>query len=262
MSSPPARLHAVLLACVLLGGCAVDQQKEVATYRRQLDGPGAVAPLGLGPADPLTLDLAVRLANQHNEQLSIQGETYLQALIDETRAAAGFLPSVDLSASYSTARSSGGGGGGQSHSTSVPVRGSISLLNLRNFSNLQRAAATSEQRRQLLLDLQSTLLLNVAQTYYQVLRSERLVEVLENSVLLQEERVRDMQARERLGISKPLDLAQAQADVSSTRVTLLQARSDVRNARSTLAFLIGVPAVGGELRDSFDPPDPVATPEE
>src|SRR5207253_6023100 len=103
-----------------------------------------------------------------------------------------------------------------------------------------------------LLDLQSTVLLDVAQTYYQVLRSERSVRVLENSLSIQAERVRDMQAREGLGMSKPLDLAQAQADESRFKVLLLQARSDVRNGRATLAFLIGEPGVDGPLLDEFE----------
>jgi outer membrane protein len=255
----PGRALLVILAC--LAGCAVDQKKEVATYRRELDGPTPPPRATLAPGGELTLDLALRLANQDNEDLALRGETYLQSLIDKTRATAGFLPSVSASASHSIARSDSEFSPERtSHSTGASLRGSLSLLDLRNFSQVAQAAATAEQQRLLLQDLQATVLLNVAQTFYQVLRSERSVAVLENTVKIQGERVRDMQARQQLGINKPLDLAQAQANESSTRVQLFQARSDVRNARATLAFLIAVPAVDGPLADQFEPPEAGADP--
>jgi outer membrane protein len=251
---------------LLLPSCAIDQNKEIAAYRRVLDadvpagGAGAAGPLA--PAEALTLERAILLANQHNEELALRGESYVQSLIDEARAAAAFLPTINADATYSVSHSSGGGGSGTSHSTSIPLRGSISILNLRSFSESYRAAATTEQQRQLLLDLQSTLLLSVAQTFYLVLRAEQSVVVLQNSLTLQTERVRDMQARENLGISRPLDLAQTQADLAATRVSLLTAQNDVANGRSTLAFLIGVPFVDGPLLDQFSPPESVPTPEE
>jgi outer membrane protein len=250
-------------ATAALAGCAVDQKKEVELYRRELDGPNPPQVQALAPGEPLTLERALLLANVGNEEISLRGETYLQSLIDKARAAAGFLPTVDLSASHAISRSDSPGSGERtSHSTGASIHGSIALLDMRNFSEVRRAAATAEQQRQLLLDLQQTVLLSVAQTYYQVLRSERNVEVLTSSLTLSGERVRDMRAREQLGISKPLDLAQALAQESGTRVLLYQARSDVRNARAMLAFLINVQGVDGPLEDRFEPPEPASTPDE
>ncbi len=267
MSDPraarPARrwILPALAAALALPGCAVDQSREIARYRRELDGDNPAALVELAPGQPLTLEHALRLANAHNETLAQRGEDYVQALVDKARAAAGFLPTVSLGPAYSYQQADSGDGTTTSHATSVPIRGSLSLLNLRNFSEVQRAAATAEERRQLLLDLQATVLLIVAQTFYQVLRSEQTIDVLQNSLALQAERVRDMQARQNLGINKPLDLAQALANESNTKVQLLQARSDTRNARSTLAFLIHVSAVDGPLDDHFDPSPPAGRPD-
>src|SRR6266705_3426642 len=66
------------------------------------------------------------------------------------------------------------------------------------------------------LDAQAVVLLDVARTYYQVLRSERSVEVLKNSLNLQDARVRDFQARRRAGVVRPLDVAQTEAQASAT----------------------------------------------
>ena len=95
----PLRI-AWLLVPLLICGCVVDQDKEVATYREVIDPP--LFTVTSQPADPqpLTLDDALRLANRNNENLAIQGETYLQAIIDRKRAVAAFLPTINLAPTY------------------------------------------------------------------------------------------------------------------------------------------------------------------
>ena len=275
----------LLMAASLLAGCAVNQEQEVAKYRQILDGPVPQS-VEFAEGDPLSLEAALLLANQHHEQLAIAGEDYLQALIDKDRAAAAFLPTVSLIPSYAFADSrdegsnsrtgddigdpsdpdddAGGGGGGSSGSSrgdrrfDVPLNARANLFNgFRDVANLRAAGATIEQRRALLLDLQATVLLDVARTYYQVLRSERSVEVLRRSVEVQDERVRDMRARRRAGVARPLDVAQTEAQAASTRVTLIAAESDVRNGRTLLAFLTGAPVQDSPLADGLLIPAPL-----
>jgi outer membrane protein len=247
----PRRLFstACVIGALMFMGCTVDQNKEVATYRAILDehAPASVAP----PAseEPLSLQHAFFLANQNDEQLSIRGETYLQSLISRARAAAGFLPSFDASARYSLS----GEGSTADDSFSASAGGSITLFNLRTLSSLEQARTAVEQQELVLRDLQQTVLIGVAQSFFEVLRSAESVRVLENSLSLRGEQVRDVQARTDLGIARPLDLAQAQADESSTRVSLLQARSNARQARTTLAFLLGLEYVDNPLADDFTP---------
>lgn len=360
------RASAWLVAGFALLASCVDQDKEISRYRVVLDTQPAIDL----PADDaeLTLVHALRVANHHNEQLNIQGEDFLQAMIEKDRAFSGFLPRITLSPSYSmfdqpstpsqgnlltnALRSSanslvsqasrnavlsalgqnttptaiagavatptgtlggtggltpgsvgtittggfstngtsgtmngtgvgtllGGGGTGATgrtgiggtggnlyssngtlHQTSVPLSATINLFNgFRDVANVRRADAVIDQRRQLLLNFQEVLLMETAQTYYQVLRSERLAEVLRNSLRVQEERVRDIRARQAAGLARPLDVAQTEAQASATRVSLIQAESDVRNGRTVLAFQIGAAAIQGRLSDAFEVPLPVA----
>src|SRR4029453_10159915 len=88
----------VLLLVALLSGCAVDQAKEIAKYRAVLDTDDRA--VAYTPGEPLTLEMAVLLANQHNERLGLRGEQYLQALIDKDRAVANFLPTISLAPTY------------------------------------------------------------------------------------------------------------------------------------------------------------------
>ena len=273
-----------LAALAGAGGCAVDERAEVARYRRILDLPGGEQ-VAYAAGNPLTLRETLLLTNNHNERLAVEGENYLQALIEKDRAAAAFLPTVSLIPSFSLAEESddrgngrtggdtGGGGGDPDNDPSRPGRGSanatgdsrldvpvnarINVFNgFRDVANLRRVVATIEQQEALLRDLQATVLLDAAQVYYQVLRSEQLVRVLENTAELQSQRVRNMRAQQDAGFMSPLDVAQTEAAASATQVSLIAARSDVWTGRTTLAFITDAPVADAPLSDALDVPEP------
>jgi outer membrane protein TolC len=291
-------LAGVACAAILLGvtGCAVDQQKEVQLYRDVLDTRVPPVP-AYAPGEPLTLPRAMALASTSSEELGLRGEDYVQSLINKNRAVASFLPTVSFQPSFTleqrasgdastgtgpggtgfgnggtgggtgttnTGASVGGGGfrnvGDRSQRFEAPVVGNINLFRGgADVANLRAAEATIAQRRDLLLDVQATVLLNVAQVYYQVLRSERSADVLRNTLAVQEARLKDVEQQFKNGLAIRLSVAQTRAQVDATRVTLVQAESDVRNGRSTLALLVGVPSqvsptVTGPLVDDFRVP--------
>lgn len=251
---------ALVTLTLTVAGCHLDQQKEVARYRKILDAD--TPQVEFVPGAPLSLEQALRLANRHNERLALRGEDYLQALIAKDRAFASFMPTISLAPTYfqqdevnAQEQNTGGAGSGNTvsslnHRLDVPITGRINLFNgFSDVANYRAAGRTIEQRRALLLDAQAVVLLDVARTYYQVLRSERSMEVLKNSLNLQDERVRDFQARRRAGVVRPLDVAQTEAQASATRVQLIDARNDVVNGRTTLAFLVGAPVQSSPLVD-------------
>ena len=257
--------YATLLLLFLLAGCGVDQKKEIGRYRRVLDGTAAGLAVDYQPGETLSLQRALLLANRDNERLAIEGENYLQALIEKDRAAASFLPTVGLEPSYTVAdRADTGSGGAVGTIGGFRIVGQtlqrfeapvVSRLNVFNgfgdVARLRGARAEAERRRLLLLDQQALILLDVAQVFFQVLRSERQVSVLETSLAVQEERVRDVAARQQAGLARPLDVSQTRSQLAATRVALVSARSDVINGRTTLATLVGVPRVDGPLATTF-----------
>src|SRR5215218_8783304 len=105
---------AALLLCTVAAGCAVDQKKEVAIYRRVLDGDQPAERITYTPGEPLTLETVLRLTNQDNERIAMAGEDYLQALINKDRAASAVLPTVSLDPAYTVvdrpSRQGGSGG--------------------------------------------------------------------------------------------------------------------------------------------------------
>jgi outer membrane protein TolC len=263
-----------------LAGC-IDQRREVQTYRDILDA-DLPKPAPLEPGETLTLERALALANADNEQLASQGETYLQSLIAKNRAVAAFLPTVSFQPNFtieeapsgsaspvsagapsSSAAAAAASEGGFVQSGNVlrrfeaPVVGSMNL-SYYNLPNLKSAEMAAIQQKQLLIDAQATILLNVAQAYYQILISEQQVAVLQNSLALQEARVRDVQGRYEAHLALALEVSQTVSEEAATRVLLTQALSDVRNGRRTLAILIGVSQVDERLVDDILVPDHLA----
>jgi outer membrane protein TolC len=264
-------------AAGLLAGC-VNQTKEVQTYRDVLDD-HQPKPKPLEPGETLTLERALALANADNEQIASQGETYLQSLIAKNRAFAAFLPTVSFQPNFTVEQAPGGtaspvapgapstsaaaaaaSAGGYVRDGHVLRRFEAPVVGGMNFSfgsvpNFKSAELTVVQQRQLLVDAQATILLNVAQAYYQVLISTRQAAVLQDSLALQEARVRDLRGRYQARLALALEVSQALSDEAATRLQLTQASSDVRNGRRTLAVLIGTSQVDGPLVDGAQPPD-------
>jgi outer membrane protein len=271
------------LAIALIAGCKVDQQKEVATYRKVLDQSATTMPYD-GHA-PLTLAAAMALANANNEQLASNGEDYLQAIIDKNRAVAAFLPTLSFQPSYTVEETPSGSVGGavipgsggvvtgaagfrrlrgsSLQAFQAPVVGSVNLFRGgADVANVRAAEANIEARRQLLLDVQAATMLSTAETFYAVLRAERSTSVLKNSLDLQQARLRDVTSQFGNGLATRLAVAQTRAQAEATRASLAQAEGDVSNARTALALIVGVPRVETALTDDYRVPTTLPTPNE
>jgi outer membrane protein len=261
------RLWSAVAAGLLAAAGCVHQEKEVAAYRAVLDGHApttarpAAQPFAAGST--LTLAEALALASRDHERLAMQGEEYVQALIDKDRAFSTFLPTVSLAPIYFQRETFDREGLPDSltpfHAFDLPVAGQANLFNgFRDVAQLKGSKRAIEQRRELLLDAQSLLLLEVAQTYYAVLTAERAAAVLANSLALEERRVRDVGDKLAQGVARELDLQQARAQAAATRVRLTGTRRTIIAGRATLAALIGVPYVKAMLADHYPTPGQVA----
>jgi outer membrane protein TolC/NAD-dependent dihydropyrimidine dehydrogenase PreA subunit len=264
---PYGKISLLVVMAVALAGCKVDQEKEVASYRDVLGATPSAAPLE--PNAPLMLTEALERANAHNEQLAIKGEEYLQALIDKKRAVAGFLPTVSLTPTYTRQEHVAIAGVPSffeevvlPHTFDVPLASQLNVNVPQNLAKLRTTEATAAQQRSLLLDLQSTILLDVANVYYQILLSEAQVRVLEYSISVEQKRVEDTQSEYEAGRARAVDVAQSQAQLAQTRVSLLKAQKDAANGRVTLALLIGVPLVEGTLSDQVELPEKLPSKEQ
>lgn len=239
---------------VVFAGCHVDEAAEVRLYRDVLDAGLSLGDQVSDTGRPLDVVDSMLLANFLNESLEIEGENYLQAMIDRRRALAAFLPTLTLSPSY-TWRENTGEGRNRAFDTSLDV--DMAVNPVRDAARLKEAGATIEERRALLLNFQDTLLLDVARTHYEVIRAERAVDVIANSLRVQDERVGDARARLEAGVVRPLDLALAEAQAAQTSADLVVARVNARTIRESLAFATATSMRDRELVDRLVFPDPL-----
>ena len=254
-------IQPVALLLILLVGCGINQKREMEIYRSVLDE-GQVAPADVfNPTDPLTLKEALGIANTHSEALALSGEDYLQALINKDRAFARFLPTIAFAPSFMRQEKTSLAAENpliekfvRDQAVDMPVEGGVRTAPLSDIPAVSQAAYSAEMKRALLLDGRAVLMLDVAQTYYQVLRAENEIDVLSHSVEVQTRRVSDISARNKAGVARSLDVSQAKARLSETRTAVIRAENDAKNGRAMLAMLLGVPDVKGKLIDGFEVP--------
>jgi outer membrane protein TolC len=300
-------LAAALGAAGVIGGC-VDQQKEVDNYRKVLgrDKQPAVK-TEYAKGEELTLEAALLLANAGSEQLSIQGETYLQSLIARDRAYSAFMPTISLAptvnwtnrrggAAVSTGAtgvtggtgtgsgSTGTGAGGTGTGTgstggtgtssggtlntgssrgyttfNAPVEAHMNVFNgFRDVSTLHANQFNVKSQQNTLMNLQQTVLLETAQSYYNVLLAEESVQVLSYSAQYQNAFVEYQRNRFRAGIAQPLDVAQSEAQAAATRAQLITAEDSVKTNRAMLAFMTDAAVDNASLVDRLQVPDQIA----
>lgn len=236
------------------GGCAVDQDKEMAPYREAL---GITKPADAAEdGKPATLEQVLEWTNHNYEPLQIEGETYIQSVIERQRAIANFLPTLTLAPEYSH-RAGQVGGSNNRAADQTQVTAGLEQNIFNGFSDVARLyadAATIDERRAILLTLQANVLLDAAGAFYDVLRLEHTVDVLVNTASVQDARVKDIQSRLNNGLARPLDVSQAEAQSAGTRVKLVAARQALSNARTALGLFTAAPMASRPLTDSFDPP--------
>lgn len=261
MNKSTRRLAAGILFVLFFQGCAVNQEREVATYREVLDAGQPTLAEPFQPADSLSLAQALTLANAGSETLAIIGENYLQALIDKDRAFARFLPTIGLAPAYMRQEKTSLGAENslisefvRDETLDVPVQGGLDISPVTDTANLNAADLEAARQRALLLDQRAVVLLDVAQTYYQVLSAEAESDVLAHSVEVQTRRVSDIRVQRDAGVARSLDVAQAEAQLAETRAALIRAENDAANGRAMLALLLGVSSVEGPLTDGFAVP--------
>ncbi len=249
------RYRAILLCLLPLSGCVVDQAKEVSIYQRETRL--IEQEITYTPGEVLTLKQAILLANQNDERLAQEGEAYLRAVIAQRRTLGNFLPTVDLVPVYSRRDRVTGENGtsGQDRYFDAPLETSINLFD--GFQDVNRAwrdEFIARARRNDLLHQQELLLVDTAAVFFQVLRSESSVRVLESSLKLQDERFRDARGRVDVGLASPLAASQTEAQIAGTRTTLISARADVVQSRSRLSLLTAAEVQLATLGDNLDPP--------
>lgn len=209
--------------------------------------------------EPLTLAAALQLAWKENAQLKVSRLEELIAGEEVVKARAGFLPKINAQTSHTIFDN--------------PVKyqifaGQTFAMSDRNFwsnqlvaeqtiydfgatgARYQRAKLGTEVAKWETGASRDEIFLQVAQLYFQVLKSEKLVTVAEQEVAQLQEHLKIAQDLYQFGLVNYNDVLQAQVALADARQRLISARNQVVQSRSTLNKFLGLPiAAPTKLKD-------------
>jgi outer membrane protein TolC len=192
----------------------------------------------------VTLEGALELARANAPSL-VQRESELQvARYQELSAWGAFLPSANLSYSYSNASTGRLDPTGQAITTtsySAQLGGSVDLFRgLRRFSDLRGSKKGVEASLEQLRAAEYQTAQQVKVAFYNAVANRELVRVEGDRVKRQEDQLSFVQQQVDLGRATRSDLLRSQVDLNNARVALLTAQNAARASTYALAEAVGV----------------------
>lgn len=204
---------------------------------------GAAPPEGPAPGEPLDLVNAYQLALQTSERIGIAEEDREQSIQARKRVVSFVLPKVTGKYQYFRQSSVPSFGG----SSFIPETRSESWVfveqaifsGFRDLIARHQAEAVIESRTELLSQERLDLFTRVAAAFYTSLAAEGSVKTLEDSVALQRNRLREVRARQEVGLARKTDALLIETQLADSEGSLVRVRNALDSARTNLAFLIG-----------------------
>lgn len=192
----------------------------------------------------LTLQKAMEIALDKNYTVKQAQNNMESAQTGVTAAYGNFLPTVSFGSSWS---------GGEQYVNGVPLGSS----NVRSFSpglsarmtlfdgfnntaTLTRAVSTSASTEYTLTRTRQSLVYRIQSDYFEVLRTERLVRVAEETVKYDIKQLERVKETARLGSSSIVNVYQQQAQLGLDEAALVQARNNYDIAKANLLADISV----------------------
>ncbi|BAK74893.1 RND efflux system, outer membrane lipoprotein [Pseudogulbenkiania sp. NH8B] len=253
------------LAALLLGGCAVGpnyQRPSVAVpeaYQEAKDWKPAT------PADHLPraawwqdfadaqLDSLQQQLQQHNQTLRAAEASYRQAQALLQQAQAGYSPSVTAGVSASRGRAGGDSAIANSYRADLSAAWELDLWGrVRRTVEAGRASAEASAA-----DLESVRLsaqAQLASAYFKLYVADRTLRLLEEQVAAYRQQLQITRNRYRQGVVSRADVVQAETQLKSTEVSLLDKRVTRRQLEHAIAVLLGRPPAGFTLAERKQPP--------
>ncbi len=219
---------------------------------------------GEGRTDVLNLDEAVRVALANNREILAATEKIEEAQQRIKEARAEYLPTINLSGSYTRLN--------EAPSMSVPPYGSIEMGKADNYLSTlsltqvlyssgilkygnQGASLYYQKSEEDLKNAQNKITFQVKKAFYAVLLAERNREVTEAALDQSERHLAVVEDLFEAGVVSKFDLLRTRVEVANLKPDLIQVRNNVHLSLENLANLLSLPSASlkleGEL--SFRP---------
>ena len=214
------------------------------------------------PLRPLTAEEAALVALRHQPSVvaAQAGVTGAQGAV--VSAKSGALPNIGFSADYLNAPINSTPGPASPGSLGASGTGFLATANLRQLifdfnhtrDQVRQAVAQQQSSTANLTRVQSDLVLQVKQAFYQYAQAEHLIAVSAASVKNQQDHLALAQARLNAGVGLPVDVVRAQTSVADAVLTLNLANNTASVAQVNLALFMGIdPRTPLQVADTNEP---------
>jgi outer membrane protein len=211
---------------------------------------------------PLTLRDCLRIASARNERVARARQDHEQALALKGTARSAVLPQVSIENIYfqqNEVEIAPTGGVGSAFAF-TDTRNDLFLKleqpifrGLRERNLLAAARENVEAARHGIDEARRQLFADVAQAFYSALQKQGEVQTLEDTVAVERERLREVAARQEVGLARRTEFLLAEAQLGEDEASLTRARNDHLVALQRLTFLLGEPPAG-PLADDVEIP--------
>jgi outer membrane protein len=200
--------------------------------------------------DSLSLGDAIETALDNSFSLKISKNNQTIAENNVTRGNAGFLPTIDLTATHNGALINGEQIRGADSETLTDRRNKSTVIGaglnwmifdgrqmFLNYDRLQQVREVADA--DLRYDIER-LLYNISSTFYQAAQEEERLNLLQKNLELSEERLNIARDKYELGRSSKVELLQAQVDFNADKSTILSQVEILASRKFQLLQLMGV----------------------
>ena len=211
---------------------------------------------------PLTLEECFGLALKRSETVAIQKEEIKEAEAQFFIAASEALGDIDfeMTRERQDPRKGGGSTSDAGSSFSDPDRRQRKFVisqplfqGFKALGALTGAGSLKKEQKEEWRRAEQLLFLDVARAFYGLLREKKDLEIVAGVHSLLRERVKDLEEREKIGRSRPSEVATAQSRLKVIEAEQARLRGSRAVAQHVLEFLTGMDLEGQELEDDKAP---------
>ncbi|NUM30988.1 MAG: TolC family protein [Bacteroidetes bacterium] len=200
----------------------------------------------------LSFEQAVEILLKNNYSISVFSDQVQISKNNTTRGNAGFLPSVSINSNGSFNNnntylkfSSGSdidrkGANSNSFNTGIGLGWTV-FDGMKMFASYEKLKSIQNQQfLNLKIEIENNIV-NLASIYFDIVKQQKLIDATNQSIKLNDERIKITQTKLNIGSGSKLELLQAKADLNTQKSNLLKYQTTLENLKASLNQLLSYP---------------------
>lgn len=196
---------------------------------------------------PLSLEECIALALKYHPSLSAGQATVEAQKAKVEQALAAYYPQIDFKATYNTATSNYSGSRAPTYNWKFndifsmgPILNQLIYDFGRTAHSVKINRENTDASRQDLMAARQNVILNVKETFYSVLQSLAIIDVAEETLTQNRQRLTQAEGFYQAGTRSKIDVTKAEVDLANADLALIRAKNSYLVARANLNNAMGL----------------------